>query len=507
MNGTLHFRADADATIGTGHVMRCIALGQEWRRTVGRPVTFLGRIDSSALHERIRLEGFSSIEMPAVHPDDRDACFVREILARAGHDGPHWLVVDGYHFDSAYQEKISGGNSRILVIDDHGLLPEYHCDILLNQNIYAKGLSYRGMAGMVRLLGPRYAMLRTEFRQVLQWDREAPSVARKILVTLGGADPQNVTPGILAALAQLHIPDLHVKAVIGAANRHEASLSALVNRLPLRCELIRATNDMAGLMQWADAAVTAAGTTTYELAASGVPFLTLVIADNQEENARHFAEQGVASNMGRFEALSPAQFIEQLRDLLHDIRRRRAQSQAGQNLVDGRGAERVVAAMLSFDISLQKARWSDRDLLLEWANDPQTRSNSFNSVAILRDEHEKWLAAKLKDPHCVMYVASDHQAVPIGVTRFDVEGDKALISINLTGHSRGKGLGSRIIAEACGRLFDELPVEVVEARIKEENIASLRAFRKAGFAAAGKAMQSGVPAVIMHFHRSHRERD
>lgn len=501
MNRTLYIRADADTTIGTGHVMRCIALGQEWRKTVGGPVVFLGRIDSSALHERIRLEDFSLVDVPAVHPDRRDARFVIDVLSRTSQEAPQWLVLDGYHFDTAYQEKLFGKNCRILLIDDNALLPAYHCDILLNQNIFANGLTYRGKDGMVRMLGPRYALLRNEFQRISRMNREAPPIARKILVTLGGGDKQNVTARILAALAELDVRDFQVKAVMGTANPHEASLSKLVDGLPFRCALIPPTNDMVGLMQWADMAITAAGTTTYELAACGVPFITLVTADNQEMNAMELAKHGLSINLGRFEALEPTHLTVQLQSFLHDLHQRQAQSRAGQDLVDGRGAGRVVKAMLSTEFSLRPAQWADKDLLLEWANDPQTRKNSFHSETILREEHEKWLAAKLNDPDCHMFVAMSHEVVPIGVVRFDVTGDKALISVNLAKQSRGKGFGDRILTKACKSLFNERPVSVVEALVKEENISSLRTFRKAGFAIDGKMMQGDVPVMILHRYR------
>ena len=145
-------RTDGGSRIGTGHVMRCIALAQAWQEQGGN-VTFLSHCDSIILRQRIIDEGFDfmPIEKPCPHPDDltqtlnvlkRHApCLPRGILAqwntnsipsrrRLFHWGPMpdalWLALDGYHFTPAYQKAIKQNGYKLLVIDDMAHLDHYH---------------------------------------------------------------------------------------------------------------------------------------------------------------------------------------------------------------------------------------------------------------------------------------------------------------------------------------------------------------------------------------------
>lgn len=503
MIGRLIIRADADGAMGTGHIMRCLALAQAWQEHGGE-CTFVGCIESEALSRRLVAEGCSVVALSDCHPDAGEIAVLRRLaeeLQRQQED-LGWLVLDGYHFDQGYQQALWEIGWKLLVIDDLGQFAEYHCDVLLNQNLYAPALAYSCPAGATILLGPRYALLRREFRQPIA-DRDFPAQARRVLVTMGGADQHNVTARVLSALAAAKIDGLEVRTVVGAANSHRDALTALLARLPFRCELVCGAEDMVSLMRWADAAVTAAGTTTYELAAVGTPFLTVVTADNQEANAFQLAKQGVAVDLGRHELLDHHALAGRLRKFFDDCLLRRSQAAAGRQMVDGLGAGRVVSAMLARKVILRPACWPDKDLLLEWANDPETRQNSFCPENITPQGHEQWLAAKLAAPDCRLWMAVFDGSEQAGMVRFDSAGNRAEISVNLAPHLRGQGLGSLVIETACARLFQEdSGVERILALIKPENQASLRAFTAAGFAVGNKTQRHGIPAVSLYLERN-----
>ncbi|HBE44959.1 MAG TPA: hypothetical protein DDW17_05780 [Deltaproteobacteria bacterium] len=103
-------------------------------------------------------------------------------------------------------------------------LPHYHADILLNQNIYAPELNYSCDEDTILLLGSRYVLLRKEFLKYKDFKRTIPKKAKNILVTLGGADPDNVTLKVIKALNLMGDPDIEVKVVVGPANPHIKSL-------------------------------------------------------------------------------------------------------------------------------------------------------------------------------------------------------------------------------------------------------------------------------------------
>jgi spore coat polysaccharide biosynthesis predicted glycosyltransferase SpsG len=195
MKQNLIIRADADAHMGTGHIMRCIALAQAWQER-GGDVTFLSHCDSEALRKRVIDEGFDFIPIEKPHPDSYDLGHTLKILEQFKIQNSKfktWFVIDGYHFTPHYQKAIRENGYKLLVIDDMAHLDHYHADILLNQNIHASSLHYSCDRDTVKLMGCEYVLLRKEFLKYKDCKREIPEKAKKILVTMGGADPDNVT--------------------------------------------------------------------------------------------------------------------------------------------------------------------------------------------------------------------------------------------------------------------------------------------------------------------------
>src|SRR5262249_37159723 len=114
-SGRLILRTDADAFIGTGHVMRCLALAQAWADIGGVPM-FAMSCGADLFRQRIEGEGFDIGPVNASPGSPADA---RETRALARDTSAAWIVVDGYHFGSAYLDQVRG-SARILVIDDLG---------------------------------------------------------------------------------------------------------------------------------------------------------------------------------------------------------------------------------------------------------------------------------------------------------------------------------------------------------------------------------------------------
>src|SRR5262249_6429779 len=160
--------------------------------------------------QRIVSAGLGFVEIEQPHPNCLDLATTLATLAQFATSSPTtpWLVLDGYHFDAAYQQTIRAAGYRLLVIDDMAHLPQYHAAGLLNQKMHATTLHYHCNPEAALLLGPRYALLRPEFRPWYGWQRSTPEVARKVLVTMGGSDPDNVTLQVVRALQQVGIDGL-----------------------------------------------------------------------------------------------------------------------------------------------------------------------------------------------------------------------------------------------------------------------------------------------------------
>jgi len=341
----LIIRADADVAIGSGHVMRCLALANAWQEHGGE-VVFLGRISAEPLRERIVVEGCRLRFLPDSHPDPADLIVVKAWL-REEHGQPGWVVLDGYHFDADYHDAIRASGWPLLVVDDYAHLSEYHADILLNPNAYAEELSYNTDAETLRLLGTRYAPLRREFYSAREQGHVVAAQGRRILITMGGADQDNVCGRVVDTLLAMDRNDLEVKIVSGSLNPHRLDLANRLEKASFSAELLVSVAEMAPLMQWADLAISAAGSTCWELATLGVPMLVTVLAENQERLAASLETHGTAINLGWFHAWQPGQAAGVIGELLANQEKRRRMGENGQRLLDGRGCDRVVELMLS----------------------------------------------------------------------------------------------------------------------------------------------------------------
>jgi len=335
----LIIRADAGTRIGTGHIMRCLALAQGWK-DAGGEVTFVTSCRAEGLLQRLRDEEFDIKLLSGAYPDTDDWDITRDVLAV--HPGAR-VVLDGYHFDEVYQRQVREAGHRLLVIDDNAHLKHYYADIVLNQNLHAEQLPYSCEPYTSLLLGTRYVLLRREF---LAWkeklQREIPEVACRVLITLGGGDSDNQTLKVIQALQEVAIPDLEATVVIGASNPHASALNeaAKQSRIPIR--IVCDAKNMPELMSRADVAVAASGSTFWELAFMGVPSLVFVLADNQRYLADVLGKLGLAIVIPGCNNPSPTQLIQAATRLLEGAEIRAGMVLHLQELVDGEGVARII---------------------------------------------------------------------------------------------------------------------------------------------------------------------
>jgi UDP-2,4-diacetamido-2,4,6-trideoxy-beta-L-altropyranose hydrolase len=147
-------------------------------------------------------------------------------------------------------------------------------------------------------------------------------------------------------------------------------------------------------------------------------------------------------------------------------------------------------------LKLREAEPRDVRLLFDWANDPAARAQSFTQATIPWEDHERWFARKLADARCLLLIAEDAQGRPVGQVRFDVGEDaSAIISVSMAPEQRGRGYGAAAIAQACEALRARRGALTVLAYIRPDNLASQRAFSRAGFSAPASVDFQGHAAV------------
>ena len=337
MSAWAAFRADADAETGAGHLMRCLTLAWAWQAAGNRAVLLTATANRRLL-QRVTDTGVEIVELG-------DHFVLGPAVEWAGTRHGCWVILDGYGFDEDCHLRLKDAGARVLVIDDWVRLPRYHCDVLLDQNFGAEGRDYLVDEGCAVLLGPRFALVAPEFAARAAESEPVTGARTRLLVTMGGADPQNQTAKALDALSGVDEDELEVTVAIGAANRHAAEIRRRVDSIP-GCRLEEDARDMPELMARADVAVSASGTTCWELACMGVPSVLVVLAENQRPAAEALDAAGVFVNAGWHEDVSPDDISRALHSLLRHPGTRAKMRERAQRLVDGRGAGRVVAAMM-----------------------------------------------------------------------------------------------------------------------------------------------------------------
>jgi UDP-2,4-diacetamido-2,4,6-trideoxy-beta-L-altropyranose hydrolase len=334
-------RVDASPLIGLGHAMRCLALAEALGRT-GLPVRLVTSAMPDAVAARFARAGATIVRIAESTGSAADS---EVTIAEARRIGARWVVVDSYAVHASWQHRVRAAGLRLLVLDDEGCAGEWDADAILNQNLGANEAPYRlGAPQAALLVGPRFALLRGEFARQGHEPREIPDVAMRVLVTLGGADPGNATQRVVLALAQCH--DVEVRVLAGASNPHRAMLAAMIAEAgsPTRTmQLIVQADDMPEQMGWADLAISAGGSTLWELARMQLPALLVTLADHQQALANACVSAGMARLLGDVHRTEVQVIAERINTLRSDAPARRSMARAGAHLVDGHGADRVVA--------------------------------------------------------------------------------------------------------------------------------------------------------------------
>ena len=350
------FRTDASVQIGSGHVMRCITLAEEVRKR-GVDVRFICRELEGNLCDFIGNKGFAVSRLSATGAQnavegafssswdqcvgacwEEDAEETKSILEGSCWD---WLVVDHYALDVKWESLMRECTKHMMVIDD--LANRKHdADVLLDQN-YENPL-HKAYPSLLHgtaccLLGTRYSLVRPEFSQYRE-----ESLARRngdfkrLLVFMGGSDPDNDTAKVLNGLGASVMNSIQVDVVLGASNPHHKEIKEICARLPSATLHVQ-TPHMAKLMTLADCAINAGGSTAWERCTLGLPGLVVIQSDDQIAIAKEIDRVGGHRLLGRAEELTCIDYANAIEAL--ESEHLNQMSEISSTLCDGKGAARV----------------------------------------------------------------------------------------------------------------------------------------------------------------------
>lgn len=343
----IFIRADANSKIGTGHVMRCLSIAQVFAQR-GEKVVFI-----TADHkgdELITRQGYTTVCLDTEWTDmESELPYLINLIEK---HKPSLFLIDSYYVTNNYFEILFGYVSTVYIDDLN--VSCWNVDYLVNYNIFAETFDYSAYCNTRTklLLGPQYAPLREEFKKIPP--HEIKSDVTDILVSAGGADPEGITERVMTEICQKH-SQMMFHFVVGALNPR---IERIQCSKPSNVILHINEKYMSKLMEKCDVAISAAGTTLYELCATGIPTITYTLADNQLAAAEQFYEKGIMLNAG--DCRTDARFILRLESLfcriIEDVSYRQILSTKMQSFVDGNGAERIIRTILfpSYTISVNK---------------------------------------------------------------------------------------------------------------------------------------------------------
>ena len=306
------FRVDASSQIGTGHFMRCLTLADALKQH-GAQIRFVSRHMPDHLRDMLIAREY---EFMLLNSSSREAILddlfhahwlgtsqqgdAQDTIQALSDQKWDWLIVDHYALDARWENDLRHTAKKILVIDD--IADRQHdCDVLLDQNFYADMNSrYTGIVPRhcQLLLGPRYALLREEFRQLRKQVKPRTGPVKRIFIFFGGVDSDNYTGRAIESLVNISIHELYVDVVIGSQHPCREQIEATCARHGFICHV--QTSRMAELMTAADLAILAGGTVTWERCCLGLPAVVVITAENQRLVAEH-CEEGVTLILRRSE--------------------------------------------------------------------------------------------------------------------------------------------------------------------------------------------------------------
>lgn len=357
-NNEIFIRADANHSIGMGHIMRCLSIADAFTMVNETKISFVLADDNA--YQLICGRGYSAVVL------NTDYTNMESELCRWPETEPELIVVDSYYVTKAYLQKLRNRTEKLIYIDDLASFA-YPVDILINYNIYAPYINYHDiyisnkLSEPFLILGARYAPLRRMFRNIQK--KQQPETVHNILFSTGGADELHLNLALIHHLLKTGTKGRCFHFLLGAMNTDKElfrSISKGNEDIVLHDNVI----DMENLISSCDLVVSAAGSTLYEVCACGIPMIVYSIANNQKKGMEAFEKLGLAINVGDLRTKESLSLSLEMKgkldedavervfgaiDKLSDEYNYRVKIGIQmQNLIDGFGADRIVKAIRDF---------------------------------------------------------------------------------------------------------------------------------------------------------------
>jgi spore coat polysaccharide biosynthesis predicted glycosyltransferase SpsG/RimJ/RimL family protein N-acetyltransferase len=487
-------RCDGGGSLGVGHVMRSLALA-EAAVAVGHEVVVAGHFEGPFLGGQLAAAPVEVVEL-ALSVAGAGSQSLVDMVRRQRPDVIH---VDSYDDTRPFADvAVSAGVEAVISNMEDGTFGRRPADVVIDPTVGAE-LSARPDDGSTWVLrGSRYAPLRQKVIDFSRWGKAANGtagktvrvdVARRVLVVMGGTDPVGLAPAAVELLAETGLA-LDVTAIAAGQNAERVRAAARGSHLSL--DVLAPVNDLAMMMSEQDLVISAAGTSVLELCCIGVPTALTWAVDNQREGYDRVVAAGAALGLGGPGwADADERAVHLLTNALTDPQVRADLVRAGQQLVDGLGAWRVVrtweqarrphSVVADRAVVVRPATIEDARQLWEWRNDAGTRAGSRSSEMVPWPQHLAWMESSLTRKDRVLLVVQDASG-PLGTVRWDLEtAGQWEVSITVAPDRRGQSLAGPLLRAAEVALSGETDVSAYLAVVHVDNAASVGLFETSAY--------------------------
>jgi UDP-2,4-diacetamido-2,4,6-trideoxy-beta-L-altropyranose hydrolase len=488
------FRCDAGRSIGTAHLMRCLALAEALNER-GWTCRFLSLPGTRAALARFTHLPAEIIEAHAV--DDPDA--VRALVP----EGCDLFVLDSYRLGIQHETALGGWCQTSLVLDDRPFR-RHAAHMLLDPTFGRAPGAYAPLVATDTrlLLGPSYALLPSAFakaRPRALARRASSRMPERIMLALGGGC--GIRPALDVVLegcrASGFLGELHVVA--------QDAWKLPMQRGGMRVVAHGLTVDMHRLIGACDLAIGTGGGAVWERCCLGLPTIMISAVDGPSDVAAALAEAGIVVDLGPAGALTPDAVAQALRDLADDPARLRQMAGRAAVACDGLGARRVAGALspwLARDgeaVTLRPATMADAELLFQWEQFPVVRRHIPSPAPPTWEAHVAWLRERLADTAAGPFSIIVKGNRDVGAMRLDrcspeVGGHRlepvALgVSIYVEPASHGRCIATAAL-EAARFLVDRQPFY---AEVHPDSATARRLFRRAAYSEVSPGLYRHAP--------------
>jgi len=344
MKNIIFIRVDSSTKIGYGHFMRCMALADTLQKNF--EINFITRSLEGSLISDIQKKGFGIFRFYSNSEkinEKNDAQKTISLIKK--HSGQkNILIIDNYQLSKKWETYAKPFVHKLIVIDD---LPNrsHNCDLLIDQNLHTKvnGL-YKGLipSNCIKLIGPKFSMIRKEFRMMRKSVKPRTFPIKKILVSFGGSDIENQTPVALNSIKKMN-GKINVDVVVGKANKCKKTLKIFCNKNK-HFTYHEQIDNIADLMLSSDLSIGSSGSTTWERCSLGLPAIVSISSNDQRDTANSLSKKKCVINLGDVKKVKESSYINAITNLKkNDLRN---MSKNSMSLVDGNGTQRILKHIL-----------------------------------------------------------------------------------------------------------------------------------------------------------------